>query len=294
MPAIWGKARPRRHLGASRFLIGSGDQPRRLRSGTRHSGIIRTCRRSCLCPLTRYRPPALARVAPAGRHSAYGPTAARCLHHVVTYAGPDPSAPVSTGNGDDRTAGRLAAAGRQASPYSPRSPDGAAVCTVRWLGRGATLKGEGMPGDVLVALSRWAGQTVAAALLPIEERLLGPEHPATLNARANLARWTGVAGDAAGPGTSSPPCCPSASGCPARSTRLPCSPGPTSPCGPGRRGMRPGPATSTPPCCPSRSGCWPPSTRSPWPPGTTFRTGRRKRRKARGGCEVATASSPMS
>ena len=55
-----------------------------------------------------------------------------------------------------------------------------------------------MPGEVLIALSRWAGQTAAAALLPIEERVLGPEHPATLAARHSLARWTGEAGDAAG------------------------------------------------------------------------------------------------
>ena len=33
---------------------------------------------------------------------------------------------------------------------------------------------------------------------PSRERVLGPEHPDTLTARANLARWTGEAGDAAG------------------------------------------------------------------------------------------------
>jgi len=32
-----------------------------------------------------------------------------------------------------------------------------------------------------------------AALLPTQERVLGPEHPDTLNARHNLARWTGQA-----------------------------------------------------------------------------------------------------
>ena len=37
-----------------------------------------------------------------------------------------------------------------------------------------------------------------AALLPIEERILGPEDPGTLAARHELARWTGNAGDAAG------------------------------------------------------------------------------------------------
>ena len=31
----------------------------------------------------------------------------------------------------------------------------------------------------------------------MRERVLGPEHPDTLTARANLARWTGQAGDAA-------------------------------------------------------------------------------------------------
>jgi hypothetical protein len=37
-----------------------------------------------------------------------------------------------------------------------------------------------------------------AALLPIRERVLGPEHPKTLSTRNQLARWTGQAGDAAG------------------------------------------------------------------------------------------------
>jgi hypothetical protein len=36
-----------------------------------------------------------------------------------------------------------------------------------------------------------------APLLPIRERVLGPEHPRTLTTRANLAYWTGRAGDAA-------------------------------------------------------------------------------------------------
>ena len=36
-----------------------------------------------------------------------------------------------------------------------------------------------------------------AALLPAQERVLGPEHPDTLNARGDLAHWTGQAGDAA-------------------------------------------------------------------------------------------------
>src|SRR6476659_2868935 len=37
-----------------------------------------------------------------------------------------------------------------------------------------------------------------AALLPIQERALGSEHPATLASRSHLARWTSEAGDPAG------------------------------------------------------------------------------------------------
>ena len=37
-----------------------------------------------------------------------------------------------------------------------------------------------------------------AALLPVGERVLGPEHPETLETRHDLARWTGEAGDAGG------------------------------------------------------------------------------------------------
>ena len=117
-------------------------------------------------------------------------------------------------------------------------------------------------------LARWTGlagdaagaRDQFAALLPIRERVLGTEHPDTLTTRAELAYWTGEAGDAAGArdqyaallpvrervlGTEHPETLP---------------PAPTSPAGPGRRGMRPGPATSTPPCCPSSSGSWAPST----------------------------------
>ena len=53
----------------------------------------------------------------------------------------------------------------------------------------ATLAGEA--GDAAGARDQFA------ALLPIRERVSGPEHPDTLAARANLASWTGQAGDAA-------------------------------------------------------------------------------------------------
>jgi hypothetical protein len=42
-----------------------------------------------------------------------------------------------------------------------------------------------------------AAQDLFAALLPVRERVLGPEHPGTLTARHELATWTGQAGDAA-------------------------------------------------------------------------------------------------
>ena len=52
-------------------------------------------------------------------------------------------------------------------------------------------------------LDRTAGDAAGArdqfaALLPVRERVSGAEHPDTLAARRDLARWTGEAGDAAG------------------------------------------------------------------------------------------------
>jgi hypothetical protein len=52
-----------------------------------------------------------------------------------------------------------------------------------------------------------------------EDDAYGAEHWRTLTARSNLAYWTGRAGDAAGPATSSRRCCPSRSGSWAPSTR---------------------------------------------------------------------------
>jgi len=40
-----------------------------------------------------------------------------------------------------------------------------------------------------------AGGDQYAALLPVCERVLGPEHPETLNVRSHLAFWTGQAAD---------------------------------------------------------------------------------------------------
>jgi hypothetical protein len=50
-----------------------------------------------------------------------------------------------------------------------------------------------MAGDAAGARDQFA------VLLPIGERVLGPDHPDTLGTRRNLAYWTGQAGDAAPP-----------------------------------------------------------------------------------------------
>jgi hypothetical protein len=58
--------------------------------------------------------------------------------------------------------------------------------------------------SIVRTLRRWDGdldpeaRDQFAALLPIVERVLGPEHPDNLTTRTNLALWTGEAGDAAG------------------------------------------------------------------------------------------------
>ena len=95
------------------------------------------------------------------------------------------------------------------------------------------------------------------------ERVFGPDDPETLSDRANMARFTGEAGDAAS----------------ARdqfTALLPVSARLLGPDHPntllarvrlarftGEGGMRPGPATKAPRCCPSSSGSWAPSTRTP-------------------------------
>ena len=68
---------------------------------------------------------------------------------------------------------------------------------------------------------RPAARDQYAALLPIRERVLGPEHPDTLTTRANLAAGPGRRGMRPRPATSSPRCCPSASGSSGPSTPTP-------------------------------------------------------------------------
>jgi hypothetical protein len=76
-----------------------------------------------------------------------------------------------------------------------------------------------------------AGARDLFAALPVSERVIGPEHPYTLATRHMLATYTGEAGMRPGRGTCSPRCCPSRSGCKARSTRTPWPPANSSPIG---------------------------------------------------------------
>jgi hypothetical protein len=84
----------------------------------------------------------------------------------------------------------------------------------------------GEAGDAAAARDQFA------ALLPISEQVLGPDHPDTLNARHNLALWTGNAGDAAAARTKTLPCWPFGSGSSARTTPTPWPPGTTMGTGP--------------------------------------------------------------
>ena len=52
-------------------------------------------------------------------------------------------------------------------------------------GRANLAHWTGMAGDPAGARDQYA------VLLPIEERVLGPDHPYTLLSRANLAHWGG-------------------------------------------------------------------------------------------------------
>jgi hypothetical protein len=90
----------------------------------------------------------------------------------------------------------------------PQHPDTLLVRSnhARWTGRA---------GDSAAARDQFA------ALLPVYERVLGLEHPWTVGVRLLLARSTGKRGTRPPPATSSRRCCPSASGCPARSIWIP-------------------------------------------------------------------------
>ena len=105
--------------------------------------------------------------------------------------------------------------------------------------------------------------TCSPRCCPASERVLGAEHPDTLTARADLARWTGEAGDAAGARDQYAALVPVRERVRAPSTPTPWPPAATWLAGPGRRGMRPRPVTSSPRWCPSGSGSWALSTPRP-------------------------------
>ena len=79
------------------------------------------------------------------------------------------------------------------SPHCCLSSSGSWVPSTRipWLPVTTWPTGTGEAGDAAGARDQ------LAALFPVRERVLGPEHPYTLATRHNLADWTGEAGDAA-------------------------------------------------------------------------------------------------
>ena len=116
--------------------------------------------------------------------------------------------------------GQAAAALVEAAvPADTRLPAAWPVCTVLLPHARAVLD---LTSDGIGRIARylgWSGSYLAARDLfqliadaHTGSDAYGPEHPRTLNARHHLARWTGEAGTWPGPATSSPPCCPSASG----------------------------------------------------------------------------------
>ena len=144
-----------------------------------------------------------------------------------------------------RAAARTRAGPRPRAPAHPRPPGTSSPC---WTGEA---------GDPAAARDQFA------ALLPVLERVSGPEHPDTLTARANLARWTGQAGDPAAARDQFAALLPvreRVSG--SERTQTPSGPAATSPTGPGRQGMRPAPETFSPRCCPCSSGSSARSTRA--------------------------------
>jgi hypothetical protein len=107
-----------------------------------------------------------------------------------------------------------------------------------------------------MAGSRAAACKQLAALLPERERVSGPDHPHTLDARAHLARFTGEAGDAAAARDQYAALLPDRERVPGPSTGTPWRPGMSSPTGRGRPGMRPGRADSSPRSHRWSSGSW--------------------------------------
>jgi len=129
-------------------------------------------------------------------------------HGLEAKLGPE-VAPVLVPLLEDRlAAGDAVAALRR---YSLVTPAGDGLVSVHRLVQAVTI--DQMPGDLAGQWRRAAAALieaalpadtnppetwpVCAALLPVRERISGHEHPFTLTVRADLARWTGEAGDPA-------------------------------------------------------------------------------------------------
>lgn len=119
------------------------------------------------------------------------------------------------------------------------------------------------------AASRELQQTIAEAC----ERVLGPEHPRTLDAYGGLANCNGQAGDVAGARDRLAVLLPAYERVLGPSISTLWRPVPISPTGPAMPGTRPVPATSSPRSCPSWGGRSAQSTRIPWLPAAALLTG---------------------
>jgi hypothetical protein len=117
-----------------------------------------------------------------------------------------------------------------------------------------------------------------AALLPIQERVLGPEHPDTLTTRASLALWTGKAGNPAEARDQSTALLPirkrvlGAEHPATLATRHNLA------TWTGEAGNAAGARDQSPTCCPPSNGSWVASIRTPSPPAASSPTGPRNRK----------------
>ena len=109
-------------------------------------------------------------------------------------------------------------------------------------------------------------------LLPDQERVLGRDHPDTLNTRSNIASWTGEVGDARALRLFTS-CCRTGSGCWAATTPTRSPPAATSRPGPAEWATRAGRCDCSPSCCRTGSGCWAATTPTRSTPAATSRPG---------------------
>ena len=141
-----------------------------------------------------------------------------------------------------RAAARPAAGPRPRPPRHPDHPPNIA-------------SGPGRPGTP-------AAHGLFTALLPDQQRVLGPDHPDTLTTRGNIAAWTGQAGNTRGARSCSPRCSPTSSGSRPRPPRHPEHPPQHRPLDRAGRDARAA-LECSPRCCPTSSGSSAPTTPTP-------------------------------